>query len=316
MGWAVGWEGTILATSDGGATWEKQTSGTPEPLFAVHFVDAQTGWAVGWEGTILATSDGGATWEKQTSGTSRDLYGVHFVEVERGWIVGTEGTILATSDGGATWEKQTSGTSRDLYGVHFVEAERGWAVGEGVILKEDENTIKDIIEHLKGVQNPLQILKRLKAEGLEYTLRQNSIQQQIETMNIRYMELQQLLSELPDDTRNTPETSSSSRFEDFFGRPTIIRFGIMFFIAFLLQLLVSLYRYNMRLAAYYDARGDALFFAAAAQEEQKESAGLDALTEIFSPDSVDYGRSPNMATKQIIEVAKSLSQGMDTPKRT
>ena len=32
--------------------------------------------------------------------------------------------------------------------------------------------------------------------------------------------------------------------------------------AFLLQLLVSLYRYNTRLAAYFDARADALFFAA------------------------------------------------------
>ena len=97
--------------------------------------------------------------------------------------------------------------------------------------------------------------------------------------------------------------------ESFFGSNTIIRFVIMSFSAFLLQLLVSLYRYNMRLAAYYSARGDALFLSAQGQGE------LDILTEVFSPDGVDYGRTPNVGTKQIIEVVKSLSQSIDTPKR-
>ena len=72
-------------------------------------------------------------------------------------------------------------------------------------------------------------------------------------------------------------------------------------LAFLLQLLVSLYRYNTRLAAYYDARADALFFAAT------QGGDLDALIDMLSPDSLDYGRSPKLAAGQIVEVAKSLS---------
>ena len=39
-GWAVGKEGTILATTNGGATWTGQSSGTTSDLFAVDFLDA------------------------------------------------------------------------------------------------------------------------------------------------------------------------------------------------------------------------------------------------------------------------------------
>jgi photosystem II stability/assembly factor-like uncharacterized protein len=60
---AVGADGTIVRTTDGGATWERQTSGTKNFLAGVSFVDANTGTAVGVAGTILRT-DGGATWER------------------------------------------------------------------------------------------------------------------------------------------------------------------------------------------------------------------------------------------------------------
>jgi hypothetical protein len=52
-GWAVGDGGTILATRDGGASWEPQHSGTGQDLWGVHFADARTGWAIGKFGTML-----------------------------------------------------------------------------------------------------------------------------------------------------------------------------------------------------------------------------------------------------------------------
>ena len=55
-GWAVGREGTILATADGGETWEPRTSGTKERLYGVQFLaDGRAGWAVGGGGTILVS---------------------------------------------------------------------------------------------------------------------------------------------------------------------------------------------------------------------------------------------------------------------
>jgi photosystem II stability/assembly factor-like uncharacterized protein len=77
-GWAVGEMGTIIATSDGGKTWIKQTSGTDHSLMDVEFFDTMLGFAVGLDGTILKTLDGGATWTKDKPTVSTHYYGVTF----------------------------------------------------------------------------------------------------------------------------------------------------------------------------------------------------------------------------------------------
>jgi len=125
----VGSAGTIIATSDGGATWIARTSGTTQYLNGVAFPDETHGFAVGNAGVILATSDGGATWSPQVSGTTAALYAVAFTDATHGWAVGYAGIILATSDGGATWLPQSSGTTQYLYAVAFPDSSHGWAVG-------------------------------------------------------------------------------------------------------------------------------------------------------------------------------------------
>ena len=167
-GWAVGstYDDSIgsaplvLATSDGGITWDVQYTENPWDgawLSSVTFVDASHGWAVGTCGDgwidgmpavapyILATSDGGATWNEQYPGDVSLLDGmaslnsVTFVDAKHGWAVGSAGdaadetaVIVATSDGGATWATQQS-SSRDgyggLYSVSFIDAKHGWGVG-------------------------------------------------------------------------------------------------------------------------------------------------------------------------------------------
>ena len=58
-GWSVGSEGTILQTTNGGASWTTQSSGTHRRLLSVSFVDTNIGWAVGDSGTVLKTMTGG-----------------------------------------------------------------------------------------------------------------------------------------------------------------------------------------------------------------------------------------------------------------
>jgi len=55
----VGGSGTILATTDGGATWKAQNSGTTVILIGVALANATDGWAVGTGGIIVATTTGG-----------------------------------------------------------------------------------------------------------------------------------------------------------------------------------------------------------------------------------------------------------------
>src|SRR5690348_14949398 len=52
----VGAGGVILRTTDGGETWNAQSSGVTAYLSAVCFTDANTGTVVGGNGTILHTT--------------------------------------------------------------------------------------------------------------------------------------------------------------------------------------------------------------------------------------------------------------------
>ena len=60
-GYAVGFNGYILKSTDNGNSWLQQTSGTTEFLKAVDFIDSVNGYAVGNGGTILKTTNGGVT---------------------------------------------------------------------------------------------------------------------------------------------------------------------------------------------------------------------------------------------------------------
>ncbi len=74
--WAVGHDGIILHSADGGLTWARQrlapydpqstdeTNGAP--LLDVMFLDENTGYAIGAYSLLLKTTDGGQTWNTES----------------------------------------------------------------------------------------------------------------------------------------------------------------------------------------------------------------------------------------------------------
>ena len=60
-GWVCGILGQIYHTTDGGYTWEKQYSGTTNPLAAIEMISMDEGWIVGDNSSILHTKTGGNT---------------------------------------------------------------------------------------------------------------------------------------------------------------------------------------------------------------------------------------------------------------
>jgi photosystem II stability/assembly factor-like uncharacterized protein len=138
-GWAVGTDGGVRATSDGGSTWGPQSSGVTVYLRDVFFTDSQNGYIVGTNGLILATQNGGVTWGSQSSGTTNSLYDVVFSDATHGWAVGLNGAIRATGNGGASWSAQSSGTTRALEAVFFLDAARGWVVGASGTIRATSN---------------------------------------------------------------------------------------------------------------------------------------------------------------------------------
>jgi len=103
IGWAVGDNGTILKTTDGGATWTTQTSSFTGDLESLFFINESKGAIVGADG-ILITADGGTTWEVPTSTDSAVfMRAVYFSNANNGIAVGRFGQIHRTIDGGANW---------------------------------------------------------------------------------------------------------------------------------------------------------------------------------------------------------------------
>jgi photosystem II stability/assembly factor-like uncharacterized protein len=104
--YVVGGQGTILHSSNGGATWKPQASGTTAHLHDVWGSGPNDVYAVGDAGTILHTADRGRTWRKIETGvpvTLNDCWGSSANDV---YAVGAAGFILHSTDGGATFRLQ------------------------------------------------------------------------------------------------------------------------------------------------------------------------------------------------------------------
>jgi photosystem II stability/assembly factor-like uncharacterized protein len=122
-GWAVGDEGVVWHTIDGGKSWERQVTGVRASLRGIHFLNPYTGWIAGRvelpggrsEGVVLATNSGGEGSEKQRIGWQRGLQGtvpglngVRFVRELEGYLYGDGSDqhpsgVYRTEDAGQTW---------------------------------------------------------------------------------------------------------------------------------------------------------------------------------------------------------------------
>lgn len=106
-GWAVGHDGVVLHTSDGGKTWVKQLDGTQVNGLVLSQVDKILAVDKGAHKDSNAIhsleslrKDAAAAVEE---GPSRPFLDVWFRNEREGVVVGAFGMILRTVDGGATW---------------------------------------------------------------------------------------------------------------------------------------------------------------------------------------------------------------------
>lgn len=112
-GWAVGHDGVILHTGDGGERWELQRTSTEDeaPLLSVCFLDRRHGFAVGAFGLLLETRDGGQSWRRRALGGSPDDgEDPHLNHVFRGpqgtlFIAAEFGSVYRSADRGASWTR-------------------------------------------------------------------------------------------------------------------------------------------------------------------------------------------------------------------
>ena len=142
-GWAVGADGVILRTRDGGFRWDEQHSRTAVPLYGLYVKDARRAVAVGARGVVARRRpDGGEQVEaaRRPSRQRDHLYGVAFApDAAHGWAVGSYGQIVKTPDGGRTWRRKCRARRAHLYAVAFADARHGVAAGaDGALLVTED----------------------------------------------------------------------------------------------------------------------------------------------------------------------------------
>ena len=184
-GWAVGADGLILHSIDGGKNWERQASGTTARLNDVHFATPYIGWVageialdsdIGTGGIILATANGGANWFELSRNTLPGLSNIQFRDVKTGIVTvpGTpQGTLHATTDGGISWQNAGPAPKPPAF-VKELEQNHGrfpnfcqfkdklWAVGRpGSIIFHSTDAGKTWSKQSTPIRNPLHAVQFL-----------------------------------------------------------------------------------------------------------------------------------------------------------
>jgi photosystem II stability/assembly factor-like uncharacterized protein len=126
----------ILATTDGGFTWEARDAfphmGTG--LSDINFADAQNGWVIS-DAQLLHTSDSGETWTDQAPDSIYPTC-ITSVSTQEGWFVGHRydrgDSLYHTTDAGAIWTVIPSACPTHCY-PRFLDSNHGWATGSAGI---------------------------------------------------------------------------------------------------------------------------------------------------------------------------------------
>ncbi len=161
VGVAVGYDGTIIRTTDGGNNWTHPVApgNTYQRHFnSVFFIDNNTGYiAGGWPSndsiqTILKTTDGGLTWNIQRDIPGYWLRSICFTDPLHGLAVGDNGVILKTTDGGSNWNPVAltgNIATRRFNEVEFISSTTGFIVGGN----KSNDSVQTILKTIDGGDN-------------------------------------------------------------------------------------------------------------------------------------------------------------------
>ena len=157
IGYAVGDNGVVYKSVNGGIDWDAVTSVVSESginigLNAIFCLDSESCWVTGANEVAYKTEDGGEEWIGYDTGEDvSSIRGIFFKDSEEGYIVGQQ-TIRYTDTGGDTWETEHADISYDS-GDLPVNLMRDvqcildvcWGVGdEGTILRLNEPLVVTI----------------------------------------------------------------------------------------------------------------------------------------------------------------------------
>ena len=138
QGWAVGHDGVILHTADGGEKWALQLSGRTANDLLVAAMERKVAAEPASEDAkkLLAEAQ-----RYKEQGADKPFLDVWFADAQNGYAVGAYNLIFRTRDGGKTWEPWFDRTDNpkffNLYAIRPAAGELFIAGEGGLVLKLD-----------------------------------------------------------------------------------------------------------------------------------------------------------------------------------
>ncbi|MDZ3991961.1 Ycf48-like protein [Pseudomonas sp. Teo4] len=129
---AVGHDGWILRSTDGGQRWQEMHHDATlgEPLLGVWSADGQQVVAYGSYGKFLVSNDAGEHWSaREMPGDGAHFNGLDGGSDGRQMLVGEQGLVLRSSDAGQHWQQLPSFYNGSLFGVVRLSPTRWLAYG-------------------------------------------------------------------------------------------------------------------------------------------------------------------------------------------
>ena len=279
----VGDDGAILFSADlTVGNWSRKTTSEDRSDFkAVAFGgegETPTVIAVGRRGVIWGSTNGGRRGGIRTNKGGNSLEAVALGgDGKRAVAVGRDGTVLVSWDNGEKWSFHNSRASSTLRAVAFDTK------GETAIIVGDNSVIL-MVEFSSDEVADVSILQKriLEAKDMEKQPATSPIDSLSEASDIRRADLMLILI-----------------------LAYLTRAGIVLVFLFLAQHLFGLFRYQLRLAAYYRARRDA--FQLIPENEfpwPRSIKKFDQLTQTLSPDDLEIGRPSKTIMDRMIKMIK------------
>ena len=177
LGWAVGHDGVILHSADGGKSWERQLDGRQMGDLAAQYY-----------ASLPADTDGLSRSKEyalnlQDEGPTKPLMDIYFENESDGWAIGAFNLILHTTDGGKHWVPWMERTENpDEYSLHSIRKIGGhiYIAGElGLLLRLDRDQQRFVqldspySGSLFGLTGRSELLVIFGLRGNAYTSRDN-----------------------------------------------------------------------------------------------------------------------------------------------
>jgi photosystem II stability/assembly factor-like uncharacterized protein len=100
--WRILTGGGVARSSDGGMTWQTQSTSIPTALTAGTAPSPTTCWLVGPGGIIVLSTDG-RTWQRVPFREGVDLTSIRASDAMNATVLTADGRTFITTDGGKTW---------------------------------------------------------------------------------------------------------------------------------------------------------------------------------------------------------------------